>query len=58
MSKSKDPEGEGIRIAVEQIQKLRGMNGIHGVCLRVGDREEMVRPIAEGAGLLPRPKVE
>lgn len=58
MSKSKDPEGEGIRIAVEQIQRLREMNGIHGVCLKVGDREEMVRPIAEGAGLLPRPKVE
>jgi methylenetetrahydrofolate reductase (NADPH) len=58
MSKSNDPEREGIRIAVEQIQKLRKINGIHGVCLSVGDREEMVRPIAEGAGLLPRPKAE
>ena len=58
MSKSNDPEREGIRIAVEQIQKLRRINGIHGVCLSVGDREEMVRPIAEGAGLLPRPKAE
>ncbi len=36
-----DPEREGIKIAVEQIQKLRKINGIHGVCLNVGDREEM-----------------
>ena len=58
MSKSNDPEREGIKIAVEQIQKLRKINGIHGVCLNVGDREEMARPIAEEAGLLPRPKAE
>lgn len=49
---------EGIRIAIEQIQEMRGIEGVAGVHIMAIEWEEAVRPIVEGAGLLPRPTVE
>ncbi len=48
---------EGIKIAVETIQKLKEMTGIAGVHIMAIEWEEKVGEIAEMAGLLPRPAV-
>ncbi|MFQ6128496.1 MAG: methylenetetrahydrofolate reductase [Thermoplasmata archaeon] len=57
MKKASDPKREGIRIAVETVEQLRSMKGVHGVHIMAIEWEEKVREIAEAAGLLPRPKV-
>ncbi len=46
---------EGIRIAVETIQRLREIKGVRGVHVMAIMWEEMVPRIVEEAGLLPRP---
>lgn len=56
MKKASDGKKEGIKIAVETVQQLKNMKGIHGVHIMAIEWEEKVREIAEGAGLLPRPK--
>jgi len=53
----KERQGEeGIKICIETIQKVREMKGISGVHIMAIEWEEKVREIADGAGLLPRPK--
>ena len=49
---------EGIKIAVEQIQELRELEGVAGIHLMAIEWEHRVREIVEKAGLLPRPTVE
>jgi len=54
----KEKQGaEGIKICIESIQHLREMEGVRGVHIMAIEWEEKVKEIAEGAGLLPRPKV-
>jgi len=48
----------GIQICIEQIQELREIEGVAGVHIMAIEWEAAVRPIVEGAGLLPRPAVE
>lgn len=48
-------QAEGIRICIELIQQIREIEGVAGVHIMAIEWEEAVRPIAEGAGLLPRP---
>jgi methylenetetrahydrofolate reductase (NADPH) len=48
---------EGINICVEQIHRLRQIPGVHGINLMAIEWEEVVRPILERAGLLPRPVI-
>lgn len=48
----------GITICIELIQKIRQIEGVAGVHIMAIEWEEAVGPIAEGAGLLPRPTVE
>ncbi len=48
---------EGLRICVEQIQRLKQIPGVHGIHLMAIEWEEVVHEIVEKAGLLPRPKV-
>jgi methylenetetrahydrofolate reductase (NADPH) len=48
---------EGIKIAIELVQQMRQIEGVSGVHIMAIEWEEAVRPIAEGAGLLPRPEV-
>jgi methylenetetrahydrofolate reductase (NADPH) len=45
----------GIELCIEQIQELREIEGVAGVHIMAIEWEEAVRPIVEGAGLLPRP---
>ena len=47
---------EGIKIAIELIQQVRQIEGVAGVHIMAIEWEEAVRPIVEGAGLLPRPE--
>ncbi len=48
---------EGIKICVELIQQLREIEGVAGVHIMAIEWEEAVKPIVEGAGLLPRPTI-
>jgi methylenetetrahydrofolate reductase (NADPH) len=48
---------EGIQITIELIQKLRDIEGVSGVHVMAIEWEEAVKPIVEGAGLMPRPEV-
>jgi len=55
LSAAEDQKAEGIRIAVEQIQELKEMEGVSGIHLMAIGAEKSVPGIAEEAGLLPRP---
>lgn len=57
LSKAEDKAAEGIRMCIEQIEKLRGIEGVAGVHLMAIEWEDRVREIVQGAGLLPRPTV-
>lgn len=49
---------EGIQITIELIQQVRQIEGVAGVHIMAIEWEEAVKPIVEGAGLLPRPTIE
>ena len=49
---------EGLNICVEQIQRLRQVEGVHGIHLMAIEWEEAVHGIVERAGLLPRPEIQ
>jgi methylenetetrahydrofolate reductase (NADPH) len=48
----------GIQICIDLIQELREVEGVAGAHIMAIEWEEAVKPIAEGAGLLPRPVLE
>jgi 5,10-methylenetetrahydrofolate reductase len=56
LQKAKDREAEGVKICIEQIQRLREIEGVAGVHIMAVGREEKVGEIVKGAGLLPRPQ--
>jgi methylenetetrahydrofolate reductase (NADPH) len=47
----------GIQICIDLIQEIREIEGVAGVHIMAIEWEEAVKPIVEGAGLLPRPIV-
>ena len=49
---------EGIKICIELIRQMQEIEGVAGVHIMAIEWEEAVKPILEGAGLLPRPVVE
>jgi methylenetetrahydrofolate reductase (NADPH) len=55
--KEKQPE-EGINLAVEQIEELKGVEGIKGFHIMAIEWEEKVPEIVERIGLYPRPQLE
>lgn len=55
MSKAADPKAEGVRIALETVEALRGIEGIRGVHLMAVGWEDVVPTIVQKAGLHPRP---
>ena len=57
-ARSKAWKETGIQICIELIQELREIEGVAGVHIMAIEWEEAVKPIAEGAGLLPRPVLE
>ena len=54
--KEQQPE-EGIKMAVESIERLKEVKGVHGFHIMAIEWEEKVPQIVEKAGLYPRPKV-
>ncbi len=54
--RSKAWRAEGLKLCIEQIQEVREIPGVAGVHVMAIEWEEAVRPIVEGAGLLPRPE--
>jgi methylenetetrahydrofolate reductase (NADPH) len=52
--KEQQPE-EGIKIAVESIERLKQVRGVHGFHIMAIEWEEKVPQIVEKAGLFPRP---
>jgi len=48
---------EGLKICVEQIQRLKSIPGVHGIHLMAIEWEEVVHEIIERAGLYPRPSL-
>ena len=55
--KEKQPE-EGIKICIEQIQRLKEVEGVRGFHVMAIEWEEMVPGIVKKSGLYPRPSVE
>ena len=49
---------EGIKICIEQVHEMKQIEGVAGVHVMAIGWETAVRPIVEGAGLMPRPKVD
>jgi methylenetetrahydrofolate reductase (NADPH) len=47
---------EGIQIAIDLITELKQIEGVAGVHIMAIEWEEAVKPIVEGANLLPRPE--
>jgi methylenetetrahydrofolate reductase (NADPH) len=54
--RSKAWREEGIKFCIEQIQEVREIEGVAGAHVMAIEWEEAVKPIVEGAGLLPRPQ--
>jgi len=57
-ARTKAWKDEGIKICIELIQQIRKIEGVAGVHIMAIEWEEAVKPIVEGAGLYPRPKIE
>jgi methylenetetrahydrofolate reductase (NADPH) len=55
MKSASNPGAEGINIALELIEAVRGISGIKGVHLQAIEAEEILPDIIKAAGLLPRP---
>ncbi|MBU1276089.1 MAG: methylenetetrahydrofolate reductase [Proteobacteria bacterium] len=49
---------EGIQMCIESIQRLKGVDGVHGFHIMAIEWEEKVPEIVESAGLYPRPKLD
>jgi methylenetetrahydrofolate reductase (NADPH) len=54
----KQQAAEGIKIAIEQIEEFKQMEGVAGVHVMAIEWEHRAKEIIEGAGLLPRPVVD
>lgn len=55
MEKAESAEEEGVRIALELIEQLKEIPGVHGIHIMAIGWEKKVPEIVERAGLLPRP---
>ncbi|MEW5949025.1 MAG: methylenetetrahydrofolate reductase [Thermodesulfobacteriota bacterium] len=55
MTGAKDAKEEGIKIALEIIEQVRAIKGVHGVHIMAVAWEDIVPVIVERAGLMPRP---
>ena len=55
MESAEDPKEEGVKIAVEMIEKIKGIEGVAGLHLMPIGWESITSTILEKAGLLPRP---
>ncbi|MDD5452369.1 MAG: methylenetetrahydrofolate reductase [Thermodesulfobacteriota bacterium] len=57
MEGAKDAKEEGLKIAIEIIEQVKEIEGVHGVHIMAVAWEDVVPRIVEEAGLMPRPIV-
>jgi methylenetetrahydrofolate reductase (NADPH) len=57
MESAEDAKEEGIKICLEMIEKIKGIEGVSGIHLMPIGWESITPVILERAGLLPRPEV-
>ena len=57
MESAEDPKEEGVKICLEMIEQIKGIEGVSGIHLMPIGWESITPVILEQAGLLPRPKV-
>ncbi len=55
MEQAQDTKAEGVKVAVEIIEQVKEIPGIHGVHVMAVGWEDIVPEIVKQAGLLPRP---
>jgi len=55
MEEARDVKEEGVKIALEIIDQLKEIDGVHGIHIMAVAWEDIVPVIVERAGLLPRP---
>jgi 5,10-methylenetetrahydrofolate reductase len=55
MEQAENAKEEGVTIAIEIIEQLKEIPGIHGIHIMAVGWEDIVSEITERAGLLPRP---
>lgn len=55
MKSAADPKKEGVRICVETIERLRSIEGVHGVHIMAIGWEDIVPTVVGECGLVPRP---
>ena len=55
---AEDKKAEGLKIAIETIERLKQIEGVAGVHVMAIAWEEVVPEIVERAGLYPRPKID
>ena len=55
LEKAEDAKAEGVNIAIEIIEQLKEVRGVHGIHIMAVGWEDIVPEIVEKAGLLPRP---
>jgi methylenetetrahydrofolate reductase (NADPH) len=55
MEEAKDTKQEGLKVALEVIEQLKEVAGVHGIHIMAVGWEDIVPEIVEKAGLLPRP---
>ncbi|MCK5564204.1 MAG: methylenetetrahydrofolate reductase [Planctomycetes bacterium] len=58
MDGADDPKEEGVKIACEMIERVKGIEGVSGLHLMPIGWESITPVILEKAGLLPRPEVD
>jgi len=57
MADAKDTKEEGLKIALEIIEQIKEIPGVHGIHIMAVGWEDIVPTIVEKAGLLPRPMI-
>jgi 5,10-methylenetetrahydrofolate reductase len=55
MQDAKEAKEEGVRICLETIEKLKDIEGVHGIHIMAVAWEDIIPRIIEAAGLMPRP---
>jgi 5,10-methylenetetrahydrofolate reductase len=58
MEKCDDPEKEGVKMAVEIIERVKNIEGVRGIHLMPVSWEKITPLVVQEAGLYPRPEVE
>ena len=58
MDAAEDPKEEGVKIACEMIERVKGIEGVSGLHLMPIGWESITPVILEKTGLLPRPEVD